>query len=172
MLKGTMLTKPDAAKFKKRNAQNVGDGGKYASYEAYKKLVAERGCPASCLHLHPTFPSLLEEDAVISDDTSNATWFCVVRGDKKAVSGPFASLTPAKAELNKAKGSKTNRQMICEMSAKGAKQDPRQVGGEAQGQGPKAGFNTFWDNWDAIKGMNALCTQNAKCKAGKTGGGG
>lgn len=49
MIKNTILTKPDPAKFKKRNAQGAQDYGKYASMKAKEEQAEAMGCPAKCL---------------------------------------------------------------------------------------------------------------------------
>jgi len=98
-------------------------------------------------------------------------WFCVARINRKTVTGPFATIATAKKELNKFQGSWANRQMICEMSAVGAKADPHSVGGGNQGGGTKAGFNKMWSGWGDIKAMNAMCAGNTACANDeKTGG--
>jgi hypothetical protein len=97
-----------------------------------------------------------------------AAWYCVAAVNRNTVSGPYSSLTSAKTELNKRKGSSSNRQMICEMSSSGAKADPHSVGGQNQGAGSKGGFEKWWYNWDDIKRMNKMCQDNTACKNGPT----
>jgi len=90
--------------------------------------------------------------------TTSKVWFCVAKLSKKSVTGPFSDVAGASAELNKNSGSSTNRQMICEMSAKGA---TRLV---AQDGGSKAGFNKWWGGWGDINDMNKMCSDNKACK--------
>jgi len=95
-----------------------------------------------------------------------APWFCVAKANKNAVVGPYATLDAAKSELNKAQGSYSNQQMICEMTNSGAKGDPHYVGGENQGGDAAHGFNKYWNDWAAINKMNKMCTDKAACAAG------
>merc|ERR1719498_1064671 len=78
------------------------------------------------------------------------TWFCVANINRKTVTGPFTTINAAKTELNKLGGGPHNRQMICEMSKSGAKQDPHIVGGQNQGGGARAGFQKWWYGWGDI----------------------
>merc|ERR1719486_1348124 len=91
-------------------------------------------------------------------------WYCVASASRKIVTGPFSTLADAKKELNKRKGSSSNRQMICKMSSHGgAKADPHIVGGEQQGGGPAAGLEKYWYNWNDIHLMNSMCNKNTAC---------
>jgi len=91
-------------------------------------------------------------------------WFCVANINRGTVTGPFSSVDAAKSELNKRPGNSGNRQMICEMSASGAKKDPHTVGGQNQGGGAGAGFQKWWADWNEIHLMNGMCNNNQDCK--------
>jgi len=83
--------------------------------------------------------------------------YCVANINRKTVTGPFATIATARKKLNKRRGSRRNRQMICEMSAKGAK---RLV---AQDGGPRAGFNKYWSGWGDIHRMEKMCADSKAC---------
>jgi len=92
-------------------------------------------------------------------------WFCVANINQDTVTGPFYSVDGAKSELNKIVGSTSNRQMVCEMSASGAKQDPHIVGGVSQGGGfAVSGFQQWWNGWDDINLMNDMCENDEDCQ--------
>ena len=93
-------------------------------------------------------------------------WFCVARLESKSVAGPFETLAQAKNVLNRVEGSRDRPQMVCEMSARGAKENPAVVGGENQGAGLVAGFGKWWKGWQDIKAMNKLCLAHAECATG------
>jgi len=104
-----------------------------------------------------------------TDNDTPAIWFCVANigdgtGAHESVLGPFNNITAAKTALNAQTGSITNRQMICEMSENGPKQDPHKVGGEDQGDG--AGFNRWWSGWPDMNLMNQKCGADAGCLSG------
>jgi len=96
------------------------------------------------------------------EDTS--AWFCVPRLSKKTVAGPFANVEDAIKELNSQKSSRSNYQMVCEMSAKGAKRDPHIVGGRNQGAQYYNDFQVYWGGWSGIHKMNAQCNADLSCK--------
>jgi len=87
----------------------------------------------------------------------------VAQLSKKKVSGAYLNINDAKKAMNTA-GSSSNRQMICEMTKKGAKGDPHQVGGKQQGGGKGYGFNKWWQGWADIRSMNRMCEGNTNCK--------
>lgn len=106
------------------------------------------------------FSSARCECATGTPATSSApvtAWFCVASLTRDSVTGPFADIENAKAELNKVPGSYSSRQMICEMGAEGAKADATVVGGQNQGDGTAAGFEKFWLDRVDIDDMNAMC---------------
>jgi len=88
--------------------------------------------------------------------------YCVANMDRKSVTGPFASIATARKELNRRQGTLHNRQMICQMSANGAK---RLV---AQDGGAKAGFNKYWGGWADIHAMEKMCGDSKACAAAPT----
>jgi len=92
------------------------------------------------------------------------SWFCVANINKNFVHGPFPNIGSAKRDLNKMRGTSSNRQMICEMTASGSKKDPHFVGGQNQGLGAKGGFQKWWRNWGDIRSMNSMCARNSFCK--------
>jgi len=136
----------------------VGHSKKWCSTQTDANGKHVRGkwgiCAASCE----------EEAAKKGPDNTAEKWFCVARASKTSVSGPYPDIEAAKKELNKSPGSKTNKQMICEMSKGGPKQDPHKVGGQNQGDGAKAGFSKWWANWDDIYHMNEMCTASDMCR--------
>merc|ERR1712194_39394 len=95
---------------------------------------------------------------------SKSSWFCVVSSSKKFAKGPYPDSNLAKNELNKSLGSWSNRQMICEMSASGVKNDPRTVGGQNQGGGALNGFQKYWRDEADMQRMNGMCNVNKHCR--------
>jgi hypothetical protein len=87
-------------------------------------------------------------------------WYCVANVNKNRVNGPFADLASAKEELNKSPGSRSNRQMICQMSKDGPKKNALWVGNENQGAKVAAGFNSYWHGTSDITRMNGMCNSN------------
>eukprot|EP00973_Karenia_brevis_P088258 12237330-Karenia_brevis.AAC.1 len=76
-----------------------------------------------------------------------SAWYCVAynKGSSSThVKGPFSDISDAKEELNKHNKSGSLHQQICEMSERGAKSDPHEVGGQNQGGGSMNGFQTSW----------------------------
>jgi hypothetical protein len=72
ILKTTTGTMVDAAYFKKRDAENKTDGGKYAALEAKKTFVADRGCPSDCLFVEPKWRGLKEGQTRVAGDECRA----------------------------------------------------------------------------------------------------
>jgi len=99
----------------------------------------------------------------LSTTTTTTVWFCVVSVKKNSVTY-FPDLAGANANLNAEAGGPQNRQMICEMSASGAKPDPHTVGGQNQGAGAAGGFQKWWWDWNDINLMNGMCNGNSDCR--------
>jgi len=113
---------------------------------------------------YEVYPPFEKYEGKDLSNTGEKPWFCVVSYSKNWVKGPFSDVEAAKTELNKITASRSNRQMICEMSKSGAKKDPHRVGSQNQGLGTKAGFQKYWRNWREINRMNQYCTDNDACK--------
>merc|ERR1719482_1948113 len=151
------------------NTGHAGMGFKYKGPDTGGKLAqvpAKAFCAAAPVPTMP--PTFAPTPAPTMPPTPAPTpWYCVASASRKIVTGPFSTLADAKKELNKRKGSSSNRQMICEMSSHGgAKADPHIVGGEQQGGGPAAGFEKYWYNWNDIHLMNSMCNKNTACNTG------
>jgi hypothetical protein len=103
-----------------------------------------------------------KDDVEPGDKSKNDVWFCIPNANTKTVKGPFADVNDAKEEMNKSPGSRTNIQMVCEMSPVGPKADPHLVGGQIQSA--DNGFKTYWVNWGWIRKLNAMCNGDHACK--------
>mmetsp|Transcript_6883 Transcript_6883/g.16882 ORF Transcript_6883/g.16882 Transcript_6883/m.16882 type:complete len:272 (+) Transcript_6883:104-919(+) len=133
-------------------------GGPTASPSASPSMFPPTAAPTPKPTPQPT--------AAPTPQPTQGPWFCVARRNGNQVLGPYANLSAAKSELNRFAGNSGNRQMICEMTASGAKSDPHTVGGQNQGAGAAGGFQKWWYNWPDIHGMTAMCNGKSTFRAG------
>eukprot|EP00466_Bigelowiella_natans_P006874 jgi/Bigna1/69920/fgenesh1_pg.10_\ len=98
---------------------------------------------------------------------NSGTWFCVVGLQRRSVDGPYRTVEAARLALNRRVGTKSNKQMVCNIGLNGyARSNVGTVGGMRQSKDADKPFYSYWSSQSDINQMNALCKADMRCKSG------